>query len=186
MESKRYINTGRNSELKRICTPYLPITTNNRYDALLNLIDHTSNEDDVTSATHGLIPAKKLKTPHVTEIAQSKRYHSGVQKKVNIQHRCDKTTTVKRARKKTILIVGDSNVKGMARGIQHNLEKDYAVQGIVKSGADMEVILLSSNANEIRNLTKNGFLIIWGGVKKYVEMKHKNVLNKLVNLSKVI
>jgi hypothetical protein len=49
-------------------------------------MDHSSNED-VTSVTHGLVPAKKLKTPPVTVIAQSKRYRSGVLKKVNNQHR---------------------------------------------------------------------------------------------------
>jgi hypothetical protein len=88
MESKRYRNIGRNSELKRICTPYLPIITNNRYNALLNLMDYSSNED-VTSVIHGFIPAKKLNTPCVTEIAQSKRYRSGVLKKVNNRHRYD-------------------------------------------------------------------------------------------------
>jgi hypothetical protein len=53
----------------------------------------------------------------------------------------------------------------MASEIQHNLKKKYAVQGIVKSGADMEVIL-GSNEKEIGNLTNDDFLIIWGGVKE--------------------
>jgi hypothetical protein len=52
----------------------------------------------------------------------------------------------------------------MAREIQHNLEKVYVVEGIVKSGANMEVIL-GSNEKEIRNLTKGDVLIIWGRVK---------------------
>jgi hypothetical protein len=50
-------------------------------------MDYTSNEEDVTLGTHGLIPAKKLKTPRVTELVQTKPLHSGVQKKVNNQHR---------------------------------------------------------------------------------------------------
>jgi hypothetical protein len=35
-----------------------------------------------------------------------------------------------------ILMVVDSHVKGIASEIQHNLKKKYAVQGIVKYGAD--------------------------------------------------
>jgi hypothetical protein len=53
----------------------------------------------------------------------------------------------------------------MAKEIQHNLEKDYAVQGIVKSEADMEVIL-SSNTNEIMKLTKDYFFNYLGWCKR--------------------
>jgi hypothetical protein len=45
-------------------------------------MDYTSNED-VTLGTHGLIPAKKLKTPRVTELVQTKPLRSGMLKKVN-------------------------------------------------------------------------------------------------------
>jgi hypothetical protein len=68
-------------------------------------------------------------------------------------------------KEKRILMVGDSHVKGMASEIQHQLKKKYAVQGIVNSGADIEVIL-GSNEKEIGNLTNDDFLIIWGGVKE--------------------
>jgi hypothetical protein len=67
---------------------------------------------------------------------------------------CDKAAIVNKARKRRILIIGNSHVKGLAMKLQHNLVKDYAVQEIVKSGADMDVIL-NSNVNEIRNLAKD-------------------------------
>jgi hypothetical protein len=38
--------------------------------------------------------------------------------------RCDEVKIVKRAIRKRILIVGDSLVKGMAKEVQHNLEKE--------------------------------------------------------------
>jgi hypothetical protein len=69
----------------------------------------------------------------------------------------------------------------MASEIQHKLANDYVVQGIVKSGADMEV-LLDSNVKDVRNLAKDDFLIIWGGMKEVC----KNVLNRLVILFKTI
>jgi hypothetical protein len=56
----------------------------------------------------------------------------------------DKATIVNKARKR-ILIIGDSHVTGMAMELQHNLVKDYAVQGIVKSEADTDVILSSND-----------------------------------------
>jgi hypothetical protein len=52
-------------------------------------MDYTSNEDDDTLVTHGPIPAKKLKTPRVTELVQTKPLHSGMQKKMNNQHKSD-------------------------------------------------------------------------------------------------
>jgi hypothetical protein len=71
----------------------------------------------------------------------------------------------------------------VAGEIQHNL-KNYAVQEIVKSGADTEVIL-GSNEKEIRNLTTDDFFITWGGVKEDVKMRPKKVSSRLVNLFKV-
>jgi hypothetical protein len=50
----------------------------------------------------------------------------------------------------------------MAMELQHNLDKNYVVQGLVKTGADLEVILWS-NIKECKNLTKKDVLIIWGG-----------------------
>jgi hypothetical protein len=70
---KRHKNTARNSELKDIYTPYFHITTNNRYDALSNLMDYPPSKD-VTSVMHGQRLTKKLKVPHHTEIVQTKHY----------------------------------------------------------------------------------------------------------------
>lgn len=52
--------------------------------------------------------------------------------------------------------MGDSHTKGMAMEMQHNLEKNYVVQGTVNSGADLEVIL-RSNMKESMNLSKKDF-----------------------------
>ena len=48
--------------------------------------------------------------------------------------------------------------------LQHNLNKNYEVQGLVKSGADLEMIL-RSNMKECKKLTKKDILTIWGGTK---------------------
>jgi hypothetical protein len=61
-------------------------------------------------------------------------------------------------------MVGDRHTKGMAAELQHNHNKNYVVQGLVKSGADLEVILCST-VKECKKLTKKDILIIWGGTK---------------------
>jgi alcohol dehydrogenase class IV len=76
--------------------------------------------------------------------------------------KCGKTAVKERMTKKRILIVGDSHNKGMATELQHNLDKNFVVQGLVKTGADLEVIL-RSNMKECKNLTKKDVLIILGG-----------------------
>jgi hypothetical protein len=82
-------------------------------------------------------------------------------------------------KEKRILVVGDSHVKGMASEIQHKLKKKYAVQGIVKSGADMDVILCS--IEEAGKLTSDDFLIVWGGVKECLKTRPKEASGRLGN-----
>jgi hypothetical protein len=79
--------------------------------------------------------------------------------------KCDKTVVKERMTKKRILIVGDSHTKGLAMELQHNLDKNYVVQGLVKTGADLEVIL-RSNMKECKNPMKKNVLIIWRVTKK--------------------
>jgi hypothetical protein len=55
---KKHKNTGRNSEAKDIYTPYFHITTNNRYDALSNLMDYPPRKD-VTSVLYCIYSAFK-------------------------------------------------------------------------------------------------------------------------------
>jgi hypothetical protein len=81
------------------------------------------------------------------------------------REKCDKLIEKQRLLKKKILIVGDSHTKGIATELQHKLNKNYVVQGIVKSGADLEV-MVHSNMKQCKNLTKKDTLIIWGGTKE--------------------
>jgi hypothetical protein len=52
----------------------------------------------------------------------------------------------------------------MAIELQYNLDKSYIVQGLAKSGADLEVIFFS-NVKECKKLTKKDISIIWSGTK---------------------
>jgi hypothetical protein len=64
--------------------------------------------------------------------------------------------------KHKILIIGDSHDWGMADKLCHNLKEDYSAQGLVKADADLAAIL-SSGVKDIKDLTKNDMLAVWGG-----------------------
>jgi hypothetical protein len=44
-----------------------------------------------------------------------------------------------------ILIIGDCHARGTASGMQHNLNDEFEIQGIVKPGADLEAITHTVN-----------------------------------------
>jgi hypothetical protein len=48
----------------------------------------------------------------------------------------------------------------------------------VKSGADMEV-LLDSNVKDVRNLAKDDFLIIWGGMKEVCKNESQKCIKQI-------
>ena len=64
-------------------------------------------------------------------------------------------------RRKKILILGDSHKRGLAE-VQMNIGKDFAVEAMVKPGANIEAILDSTNS-VVSNLTEHDVCIIWGG-----------------------
>jgi hypothetical protein len=50
----------------------------------------------------------------------------------------------------------------MAAKLQHNLNDEYSVQGLVKPGADLATIL-ASGVKDIKNYSKKDIVIVWGG-----------------------
>jgi hypothetical protein len=69
--------------------------------------------------------------------------------------KCVKTIVKERMAKEIILIVGDSHTRGMASELQHNLNKNYVVEGLAKPDTDLKVILCS-NIKECTKLSKKG------------------------------
>jgi len=55
---------------------------------------------------------------------------------------CNKKSSDKKQNK--IIILGDSHTRGCAQEVQHNLGRDFEVQGIVKPGANTEVVVNTS------------------------------------------
>jgi hypothetical protein len=65
---------------------------------------------------------------------------------------------------KRIIILGDSHARGCAQEAQHNLEHNFEVQGIVKPGADLEIIL-NTSTKITEKLTKEDIVVVWGGTR---------------------
>jgi hypothetical protein len=62
-----------------------------------------------------------------------------------------------------IIILGDSHARGCAQEVLHNLGRDFEVQGIMKPGANMEIIV-NTSPNITRKLTKKD-IVVWGGTR---------------------
>jgi hypothetical protein len=52
----------------------------------------------------------------------------------------------------------------MAEELQHNLDKKFEVQGIVKPSCELSSIL-NTGIKDITNLTTNDVVIVWGGMR---------------------
>jgi hypothetical protein len=67
-------------------------------------------------------------------------------------------------KKQRILITGDSHARGMAAELQYNLNKNFGVQGVVKTTSDLSSIL-NPGIEDIKDLTKNDEMVVYGGTR---------------------
>jgi len=59
----------------------------------------------------------------------------------------------------TIIILGDSHTRGCAQDVQHNSEHGFKVHGIVKPGANTEIII-NTSTKIIEKLTKKDVVLV--------------------------
>ena len=103
--------------------PYQTLVINNRYDLL------SPNER------------------HGSETGTSR----AIQQQIKNKGDYNKKSSNKKQNK--IIILGDSHARGCAQELQHNLGRDFEVQGKVKPGANMEIIV-NTSPKITRKLTK--------------------------------
>jgi hypothetical protein len=63
-----------------------------------------------------------------------------------------------------IINLGDSHARRCAQEVQHNLGHDFEVHGIVKPGANTEIIV-NTSTKITGKLTKNDVVVVWGGTR---------------------
>jgi hypothetical protein len=65
-------------------------------------------------------------------------------------------------RKKKIILIGDSNMRGCAKELTNYLGSEYEITGTIMPGSRLVNVTQLAN-NEISSLTKKDAVIIWGG-----------------------
>jgi hypothetical protein len=94
---------------------------------------------------------------HISEYTNS----GPVRSQLLVRNRKLKSKKSTKVRQK-ILIIGDSHASGIASKMQHNLDEDFEIQGIVKPGADLAAI--THTVDKVTGaLTKQDALVVWGG-----------------------
>jgi hypothetical protein len=91
-----------------------------------------------------------------------------------------RTPRVSRNQRK-VLILGDSHARGCAQETQHNLNRNFCVQGIVKPGAIMKDIL-STSSNLVKNLSSKDMVVIWGGARDISKNETNQALREIKKL----
>jgi hypothetical protein len=145
------------------------LDTSNRYTPLTK--EPTDREDTIPVIVNGV---------YLTKGGSKARQHtSGTihtnKVKGSVPSKCSR-------RKKKILILGDSHTRGLAEEVQLHIGKDFAVQALVKPGANIEAILHSTNS-EVNNLTKHDVCIIWGGIRDVAKNETNWGLRQLMNFT---
>jgi predicted phosphodiesterase len=79
-----------------------------------------------------------------------------------------------------IIIIGDSHARGCSQEVKHNLDHRVEVQGIVKPGANIEVIVNTSTKN-IGKLTKKDIVVVWGGTRDVGKNESEIGLHQIKN-----
>jgi hypothetical protein len=95
-------------------------------------------------------------TRNITNVARNQRRESSIG--IGDRGRGDLV------RKNTkVIIIGGSHARGCAAEITHNLGETFKVTGGVKPGTRLKVITNTAN-KEIDKLTREGVVVVWGGV----------------------
>jgi RNase H-fold protein (predicted Holliday junction resolvase) len=77
-----------------------------------------------------------------------------------------------------IIIIGDSHARGCSQEVKHNLDHSAEIQGIVKPGANIEVIV-NTSTKSIEKLTKKDIVVVWGGTRDVGKNESERGLHQL-------
>ena len=79
-----------------------------------------------------------------------------------------------------IIILGDSHATGCAQEVQHNPKHNSEVQGIVKPGANTEIIV-NTSTKITSKLTKKDIVAVWGGTQDVRRNEMEKGLHQIKN-----
>ena len=79
-----------------------------------------------------------------------------------------------------IIILGDSHARGLSSNMKNNLDENYSVCGFFRPKVNIATQILS-RTTDINLLTKNDFIIFWGGSNNVSKNNSQAGLKHLVN-----
>jgi len=103
---------------------------------------------------------------------------SAVQQEVKSRGDYSKKTLKKKLNK--IIILGDRHARGCAQEVQHNPGHDFEFQGIVKPGANTEIIV-NTSTKITRKLTKKDVVVVWRGTRDVGRNETETGLHQMKN-----
>jgi hypothetical protein len=105
---------------------------------------------------------------------------------MNVPSKQNKPSNFQKRKKKSVLLIGDSRMRGCASELRMYLVPEYEVTGTIMPGSRLQnVTKLASN--EIEGLSHGDAIVIWGGsndINRNESMKGLKHLNDFVNQRK--
>jgi len=138
----------------------------------------TANKFDILSKVNDSNEAMGSTSTSIINNATSIEFKKNDQKKVQQSQQTTQGNKTLERRRQRIQLLGDSHARKSATDLQHNLGDDYEVTIFVKPGAQMEEILSSTSEN-VKSLSDNDVLIVWGGSNDISRNNTKENINQL-------
>ena len=177
-----YSRRNRRNKLHKHDIQPIPTITN-RFCSLPNL-NEKNVEVNIPEDTTGRIGVKKQKVQQSTQgktIDPSKSSSAITACKDTLDKHSKK---VGNKRNHKVVIIGDSHSRGLAKEVQHHLDKNFEVIGFVKPGAGTEKIV-KSGMSDIANLTKSDVVVFCGGSHEVNKNMAKIALNQILSFVEI-
>jgi hypothetical protein len=107
----------------------------------------------------------------------SRRIHKSVNRNKSVT-KTERNQNKQRKKIHKVMVIGDSHARGCAAELRVNLRKDHAIQGLVYPGAGINMISTSVGA-DIKQLSKQDVIIVWGGSRDVGKNESKQGINRL-------
>jgi len=168
--------TSRNTSMK------ITLRAGIRPSNLIQVIP-TANKFEILSKVNDSNEATCSTSTSIINNATSRKFKKNSQKKTQQSLQTTQRKKKLERKRQRILLLGDSHARKCATNLQHNLGDDYEVTSVVKPGARMEGILSPTSEN-VKSLSDNDVLIVWGGSNDISGNNTKEAINQLCKFIK--
>ena len=168
--------TSRNTSMK------ITLRAGIRPSNLIQVIP-TANKFEILSKVNDSNEATCSTSTSIINNATSRKFKKNSQKKTQQSLQTTQGKKKLERKRQRILLLGDSHARKCATNLQHNLGDDYEVSSFVKPGARMEGILNPTSEN-VKSLSDNDVLIVWGGSNDISRNNTKEAINQLCKFIK--